>query len=72
MTPEYIYNEMTWAELNDALDYVHMYELNERHYAAKPYQKNKKITDWWQRKESRPEKGLEDFRASLEKDIKHG
>ena len=72
MTPDYVYNEMTWAEVQDALDYVHMYELNERHYAHAPYQKNKKITEWWTRSESSMDKGLKAFRASLEKDIKHG
>lgn len=72
MTPDYIYNEMTWREINDALDYVHMYELNERHYAHKPYNKNKKINEWWTRKEDSPDKGLQAFRAKLEKDMKHG
>lgn len=72
MTPEYMYNEMTWAEVQDALDYVHMYELNERHYAANAYKKNKKITDWWTRSEPSIDKSLKAFRESLEKDIKHG
>ncbi|MBA4274024.1 MAG: hypothetical protein C0436_00060 [Alphaproteobacteria bacterium] len=70
MTPEYMYNEMTWREIQDALDYVHMYELNERHYAHKPYNKNKKITEWWARKEEKPDKALREFRAALEKDTK--
>jgi hypothetical protein len=68
MTPEYIYNEMTWREIQDALDYVHMYELNERHYAHKPFTKNKKITEWWTRKQDNPNRALLDFKAALKKD----
>jgi hypothetical protein len=61
MTSEYMYNEMTWNEISDALDYVHMYECNEKHYAIKPYQKNKKLNEWWGRNEIGPEKALRDF-----------
>lgn len=60
MTPEYIYNEMTWNEFNDAMEYVHLYELTEAHYAAGVYRKNKKLTDWWRRKKPR-ENALLDF-----------
>jgi hypothetical protein len=52
MTPEYIYNEMTWNEANDAMEYVFMYDLNAQHFAIGQHRKNKKITDWWKRKKS--------------------
>ena len=41
MTPEYIYNEMTWAEIGAAVDYVYRFETTERHYKGK-----KKLDDW--------------------------
>jgi hypothetical protein len=67
MTPEYMYNDMTWAELNDCLDYVHMYELNERHYAFKPYNKNKKLNEWWNRRDESIDRPLREFIAKAKK-----
>jgi hypothetical protein len=60
MTPDYIYNEMTWAEVSDALDYCHAYDMGEQHFAAGAWKKGKKITDWWQRKRPRAD-ALRDF-----------
>lgn len=67
MTPDFIYNEMTSAELTDALDYINMYEMDERRYAFKPYHRNKKLFDWWKRKEANPSKDYE----KLKRDLKH-
>jgi hypothetical protein len=52
MTPEFIYNEMTWNEISDALEYVHLYELRDQHLAFGIWKKNKKLSDWWQRKKA--------------------
>lgn len=35
MTRDYIYEEMTWAEVSQALAYVTMYESTERHFGPK-------------------------------------
>lgn len=32
MTRDYIYEEMTWAEVSNALAYVTMYEAGEQHF----------------------------------------
>jgi hypothetical protein len=32
MTRDYIYEEMTWSEISQALAYVTMYEAGERHF----------------------------------------
>lgn len=32
MTRDYIYENMTWAEISQALAYVTMYEAGERHF----------------------------------------
>jgi len=58
MTPEYIYNEMTWNEANDAMEYVFMYDLGIQHFSLGQFRKNKKITDWWKRKKSSDDKLL--------------
>jgi hypothetical protein len=60
MTAEYIYNEMTWNEVNDALEYVHLYDLKDSHIGAGIWKKNKKISDWWRRKKDR-DSALLDF-----------
>lgn len=49
MTPDYIYNEMTPSELSDAMEYVQLYELNERHYSAGVFKRNKKLWEWYKR-----------------------
>lgn len=50
MTPDYIYNEMSWNEISDALEYIHLYELHDAHIGHGIWKKNKKLSDWWQRK----------------------
>jgi hypothetical protein len=60
MSPEYIYNLMTWNEINDALEYAHIYDMGQQHFAVGPFTKGKKITDWWQRKKPRAD-ALRDF-----------
>lgn len=44
MTPDYIYNEMTWNEIGSALEYINRYDTTERHY------KGVKLNDWMHRK----------------------
>lgn len=41
MTTAHIYDEMTWAEVGSAVDYIYRFELTERHYKGK-----KKLDDW--------------------------
>jgi hypothetical protein len=41
MTPAYVYEEMTWAEIGAAMDYVYRYDVTERHARGA-----KKIWDW--------------------------
>lgn len=36
-----MYENMTWSEINDALDYVFRYESTERHYKG-----SIKLNDW--------------------------
>lgn len=36
-----MFEEMTWNEINIALDYIFRYEINERHYKG-----SKKLNDW--------------------------
>lgn len=67
MTPEYMYNEMTWAEVVDGLAYVQMYELNERHYAAKPYNRNTRVNDWYTRHEETPSNSMREFISKVRK-----
>ncbi len=59
MTPEYIYEDMTPAEVADALDYIGKYELTERHWALGAFKKVKKLWSWLKRE-----------KADFDKDIK--
>ena len=59
MTPEYIYNNMTWAELGDALEYAYTYETDSRHWAAGAYSGSIKLSNWLERKDG--------FRGGLKK-----
>lgn len=68
MTPDYMYNEMTWSEINDAIEYASRYEYSEREYAVNNYKKGKKIFDWWSRKpDPSPDKALRAFIDSVKK-----
>ena len=71
MTQDYIYNDMTWAEIGDALSYVGMYEMDERRHAVKPWNKNKRLFDWWQRKDARPDRELRKALEAMKKDGKN-
>lgn len=51
MTPEYVYEEMTWAETSAALEYVALYETDDRHRAAREYVKNKPWRSWFFRED---------------------
>ena len=52
MTPEYMFEEMTWNEINGALDYVFRYETTERHYKG-----SVKLNDWlYPRRDILPDK----------------
>jgi hypothetical protein len=43
MTPDYIYKEMTWNEISDAIDYVYRYKTDERHFGKGA---KVKLNDW--------------------------
>ena len=43
MTVDYIYEDMTWAEVNFCLDYVYKYSTDERHWGGG---KREKLSDW--------------------------
>lgn len=64
MTPEYIYNEMTKAEVADSIDYVTRYEAGQKHHAVGPYKKGKKLWAWLKRESPDVDK---QFRALFRK-----
>jgi hypothetical protein len=41
MTPEYIFKQMTWAEIESALDFLFRYEVKESHVKS-----SIKLNDW--------------------------
>jgi hypothetical protein len=41
MTPDYIYEKMTWAEIDSALEYIFRYDLTELHFKGAV-----KLKDW--------------------------
>ena len=43
MTPDYIYHEMTWNEISDAIDYVYRYKTDERQFGKGA---KVKLNDW--------------------------
>ena len=59
MTRDYIYEEMTWAEVSDALAYVSQYEDQQRFFGKNV---KKKLNDWLFR-------GRDNFAADLRKAV---
>lgn len=43
MTPDYIYREMTWNEISDAIDYIYRYKTDERQFGKNA---KVKLNDW--------------------------
>ena len=64
MSPGYIYNEMTWAEISAALDYVYRYELKEPHYKG-----SIKLNDWLYKRVDTLAKDLTRVVSSIKKEV---
>jgi hypothetical protein len=41
MTPSYIYESMTWAEIDAAIDYASRFDMTERYFKG-----SKNLNDW--------------------------
>lgn len=70
MTPDYIYHEMTWAEVNDTLQYVYSFDVSDKFFIVTEnkkttWQKAKKLSAFWKRETQDAEKQLMAFKRKL-------
>ena len=60
MTPDYIFEQMTWAEIGAAMDYIFRYEIKESHH------KNSiKLSEWIYEKKDHLKQDLKDIANKL-------